>query len=135
MNRDYDDVLNDELGRDVELAEVLGLLDPASQDSSYWRRFRSWVMGGAARELARRRLLTQLTFGDVVQSWARAVVPTAVLTAMLAGILLIRSGLLAQSRPIGVEEMLVSEIDGETLPAMLAPDPANDVVTFASESF
>jgi hypothetical protein len=135
MNRQYDDLLDDDFGRDMALAETLSLLDPESQDSSYWFRFRSWVLAGASRELARRRLLAQLTISDVVQSWARAVVPTAVLTAVFAGLLLIHSGLLAPPTPIGVEEMLVSEIEGETLPAMLAPDPATDPVTFASESF
>jgi hypothetical protein len=135
MNRQYDDLLDDDFDQDLALAETLSLLDPESRDPSYWLRFRSWVLTGASRELARRRLLAQLTIGDVVQSWARAVVPTAVLTAVLASLLLIRSGFLAPPKPIGVEEMLVSEIEGETLPAMLAPDPATDPVTFASESF
>jgi hypothetical protein len=132
MKRTYDDMLNDEVARDVQLAEALATLDPASSDPNYWLRFRSWVMGGAARELARRRLMAQLTIGDVLQSWARTLVPTAVLTAVIAGLILIRGGVLAPSRPIGVEEMLMSGIDRETLSA---PDPSSDVVTFASESF
>ena len=77
----------DELGRDMELAEALTVIDPASQDPNYWLRFRTWVMSNAARELARRRLIVQLTVGDVMEAWARALVPAAMLAAMLAGLL------------------------------------------------
>jgi hypothetical protein len=124
----------DELGRDMELAEALALIDPASSDPAYWLRFRARVLGGAARELARRRLLAQLTIGDVMRSWARTVVPTALATAIVAGLLLVRSGALEPPLPIGVEELLVSEIEGETLPAMLEAEESAAVM-FASEVF
>ena len=65
-------------------AAALAVLDPASHDPNYWFRFRSWVMSGAARELSRRRLVARLTVGDVLESWARALVPTAALVAALA---------------------------------------------------
>ena len=129
-----DGVETDELGRDMELAEILSVLDPARGDPNYWLRFRSWVMGAAARELARRRLMVQLTVGDVVQSWARTLLPTAVATALLAGLLLIRSSSLSAPLPIGVEELLVSEIQGETIPMMLEADESG-AVAFASEIF
>ncbi|HET9949422.1 MAG TPA: hypothetical protein VFQ22_10915 [Longimicrobiales bacterium] len=117
-------------GQDPELAEALALLDPAHGDPDYWRRFRAWVVQGAARELARRRLLARMTVSDVLRSWARTVVPTAVLTAAAAGLLLIRTGLLQSPQPIGVEELLISEIEGDvTLPA------PSDPVTFASGVF
>jgi hypothetical protein len=135
MNRPYEDMLDDGVGRDMELAEALASLDPASQDPNYWLRFRSWVMSGAAAELARRRLMAQLTIGDVVQSWARTLVPTAVLTAAIAGLMLMRGGVFAPPRPIGVEEMLMSGIERESLTATPTLDPSADVVTFASESF
>lgn len=131
MNK-YDDMLDDDLGRDMELAEALASLDPASRDPNYWLRFRFWIMGAAARELARRRLVAQLTIGDVLQSWARTLVPTAVITAVVAGLMLIHGGVLAPVRPIGVEEILMTGIEREMAPA---PDPSSDVVTFASESF
>jgi len=134
MNRFDDRIEADELGRDMELAEALSVLDPARGDPNYWLRFRSWVMGAAARELARRRLLAQLTVGDVMQSWARTVLPTAVATALLAGILLIRGSALTAPLPIGVEELLVSEIEGETIPMMLEAEEA-DPFSFASEIF
>ena len=133
MNR-YDDRLEDELGRDMELAEALSALDPARGDPNYWLRFRSWVMGAAARELARRRLLVQLTVGDVMTAWARAVLPTALATAVLAGVLLLRATSLSAPLPIGVEELLVSEIEGETIPVMLEAEEA-EAITFASEVF
>ena len=133
MNR-YDDEITDELGRDMELAEALSVLDPGRGDPNYWLRFRSWVLGAAARELSRRRLMAQLTVGDVVLSWARAVVPTALVTALLAGVLLIRESALNAPLPVGVEELLISEIEGETIPMMLEAEEAL-VVTFASEIF
>lgn len=135
MNRRYEDMLDDNVGRDMELAEALASLDPAAHDSNYWLRFRSWVMRSAAPELAHRRLMAQLTIGDVVQSWARTLVPTAVLTAVVAGLMLVHGGTLAASRPISVEEMLMRGIDRETLPTGATVDPSPDVVTFASESF
>jgi hypothetical protein len=133
MNR-YDEEITDELGRDMELAEVLSVLDPAREDPNYWLRFRSWVLGAAAKELSRRRFMAQLTVGDVVQSWARAVVPTALVAALLAGVLLLRESILSSPLPISVEELLVSEIEGETIPMMLEAEEAL-VVTFASEIF
>ncbi len=54
---DYTEGLNQE----DELAQALGLLDPAQQDPSYWVRFRSWVVSNAGAELARRRLVRELT--------------------------------------------------------------------------
>jgi hypothetical protein len=134
MNR-FDDMLDtDELGRDIELAEALAVLDPARGEPNYWLRFRSWVMGAAARELQRRRLMAQLTVGDVMQSWARAVVPTAVATALLAGLLLVRGSALSAPLPIGVEELLVSEIQGETIPMMLQAEESG-AIAFAAEIF
>ena len=82
------------LERDREVEEALAALDPRHRDPNYWFRFRAWVMSGAARELARRRLMAQLTVGDVMESWARAVIPTAMLAAVLAGLILIRGGIL-----------------------------------------
>jgi hypothetical protein len=134
MNRRFDDAETDELGRDMELAEALSFLDPARGDPNYWIRFRAWVMGAAARDLARRRLMAQLTVGDVMQSWARTVVPTAMATAILAGLLLIRAGALSAPLPMGVEDLLVSEIEGETIRELLEAEEAG-MVTFASEIF
>jgi hypothetical protein len=133
MNRDWDDpVETDALGRDRELAEALFHLDPESQDPRYWLRFRTWVMNGATLELARRRRLAQMTVGDVVHSWARALVPTALLAAALAAILLWRVGSMP---PMTVEERLISEIQGETIPVMASPARSFEAVTFASEAF
>lgn len=128
------DTASDELGRDMDLARAFEALDPAGRDPNYWLRFRGWVMEGAAAELARRRLMAQLTVGDVLTSWARTVVPTAVLAAALAGLLLLRS---PEGPPgfIGLEEQLVSEIPGETVPVLLTPEGTEGVVEFAAEIF
>jgi hypothetical protein len=133
MNREWNDpVETDDLGRDRELAEALCHLDPASQDPNYWIKFRKWVLNGATRELARRRMIAQMTVGDVVHSWARALVPTALLAAVLAGVVLWRIGSMP---PITVEELLVSEIQGETIPVLASPTRSFESVIPASESF
>lgn len=133
MNREWkDNAETDDLGRDVQLAQALALIDPASRDPNYWLRFRSWVLQGAARELARRRMMARMTVGDVVNSWARALVPTALLAAVLAGVVLWRSG---APLVVSIEELLVSEIEGETIPVMASPARSREVVTFAVEAF
>lgn len=131
----HESVEDDDLERDVELSEALSVLDPARTDPNYWLRFRAWVMGAASRELARRRRLARITMGDVLQSWARTLVPTAVLAAVMAGILLARSGASAAPQPMGLEELLVSEIEGETIPVMVTPDLGAGAVSFAAEDF
>lgn len=124
----------DGLVLDKKLADALRLVDPASQDPNYWFRFRSWVVSNAAAELLRRRLMHELTVADVMSSWARAVVPTAALAAALAGLLLVRGPDLPTPQSVGVEELLVSEVEGEPIPTALAP-ATSGAVAFASETF
>ena len=121
MNGAHDAGRTDELGRDMELAERLGVLDPASGDPHYWLRFRASVMGDAARALAHRRLLAELTVSDVLTSWGRAVVPAA-LAAAVAGLMLLRAGSVDVT-PVAVqlEPFPVAEL--ETL-ELLSPDQA-----------
>ena len=127
--------LSDELGRDMEVASWLSGADPASVEANYWLRFQSRVLKAAAPELARRRLMAELTLGDVMTSWARAVVPTAVLAAALAGFLLLRSPAAPGPTPVGVEELLLAEVEGSTIPATLELSESASAVTFASEGF
>ena len=121
--------------RDRILAEALEVLDPARRDANYWFRFRGWVMNGAAGELARRRLVVELTVGDVLTSWARTVVPTALLAAALAGMIMMRAETVPAQQMVGVEELLVTEIPSETVPVLLSPDEAAGMVAFASDIF
>jgi len=126
---------SDSLGRDPQLAEILSSLDPAIDDPNYWLRFRGWVVAGAARELARRRLMAQVTVGDVMSSWARTLVPTAMLAAALAGMLLMRGPRVPEPRALALEEQLVREIPGETVPVLLTADGSEGVVAFAADTF
>jgi hypothetical protein len=123
-----------EVDQDVELAKALAVLDPAQQDPSYWFRFRSWVLTSATAELARRRLMHQLTVPDVMSSWARGVVSTAALAAVLAGLLLVRGPGAPAPQPVGVEGLIASEVEGETMPSLI-PLETNGAVAFASEIF
>ena len=127
-----------ESGDDLVLAEALRSLDPASEDPNYWLRFRSWVMAEAASELARRRMIVELTVEDVLASWSRAVLPVA-LAAAVAAIALIRNTGVEDAAPVasvvGVEELLVVEVPLETRPVLLSPDAASGIVAFASDIY
>ena len=119
----------DELGRDMVLAERLAVLDPESEDPNYWLRFRGRVMTDAARALAQRRLMAEITVADVVASWGRAIIPTAALAAALAGILLVRAG----ADTATVEVSPVAQV--EAVPVMLAPSSAASFVATLPEGF
>ncbi len=122
----------DELGQDPQLASVLGLLDPELRDPGYWTRFRARVLRSAAPELARRRLMADVSWSDVMMSWARTIVPAAMLAAALASVFLIREhSPVPQPSPVSVEELLAAGAKGSTIPAELA----NMQVAFASESY
>lgn len=126
------DAPSDELGRDMVVANALQSLDPADHDPQYWLRFRSWVMTEAVDELARRRMMVELTVGDVLASWSRALVPTALAAAIAA--VALTSGQPAQEA-VGVEELLVEEVPAETQPVLLSPDAAAGIVAFASDIY
>lgn len=110
---------------------ALRALDPATDDPNYWLRFQTWVVDAAGPELARRRLMARVTVGDVMSSWARALVPAALAAAAAAGILLVREPATPPPAPLSVEELLVAGLDeGEPIPTMEA-----SAVMFASEAF
>jgi len=119
----------EETGPDAELSVALSSLDPVSRDPNYWLRFRWWVVSAAAAELSRRRRQARLTVGDVLESWARALVPTAALVAALAGMLLMRSQATVEWPPISVEDLMLSAVERNTIPIDVA------ALTFAAEIF
>jgi len=128
---------SDDIGRDTQIAAMLAPLDPATTDRGYWLRFQSRLMRAAAPELARRRMLPDLTMGDILTGWARAVVPTAVLAAAIAALALIQ-GWPIQLRPAGsvtLEEMLVAGMESETIPQALDEAAAESSISFAAERF
>jgi len=92
-------------------------------------------MTGAAGELARRRVMAELTVSEVLTSWSRTVVPTALLAAAIAGIMLLQAGDAPSARHVGVEELLVSEVSSETVATLLFDNGAEGVVMFASDGF
>lgn len=120
---------------DEVVAEALRHLDPASVDPNYWMRFRSWVVESASTELARRRLMADLTVGDVLSSWARPLMPAALAAAAVAGMMLARVPTPPSPAPLAIEELLVSELDDEPIPAALGTDEAGPAVAFAAERF
>ena len=128
---------SDELGRDMRIAAMLAPVDPATTDPNYWLRFQNRVMQAAAPELARRRMLPDLTVGDVLAGWARAVVPTAVLAAAIAALALTQGWpvQLHPARTVTLEEVLVAGMESETIPEALNRVAAEASVSFAAARF
>lgn len=123
----------DELGQDPELSAAFEVLDPALGDPRYWTRFRTRVLRRAAPELARRRLVSYVSVGDVVLSWARAVVPAAVLAAALAGVVLLKDRTpVPQPSTESIAELLAPGVNSPTIPAELQ---RTQVAFASSESF
>ena len=79
--------------------------------------------------------MADVTMGDVLTSWARMVVPTAVLAAALAGMVLMRTHTVSVAAPARVEELLVAGMEGETIPTTLSRTEAETQVAFAAERF
>ncbi len=122
--------------QDPELARALAALDPGALEPAYWSRFEDWVMASAGPALARRRAMSHVTIADVVFSWARTLVPTALAAATIAGLALLRARPApAAPQPLGIEELLVSEIDGPAIPWFLAPESPLNSRSFISEIF
>lgn len=135
-NRQGGDGKSDELGRDMELASALAFVDPAARDPNYWLRFQSWVMGRAAGELARRRLMAELTIGEVLSGWARTIVPTAVIAAAVAALVFVNAGPVTPPARATVEDLLLVGVEDEAFPAALSGDEeAASAVAFAGEGF
>jgi hypothetical protein len=132
MIRPFHEDRDDVLGGDPVLSEHLRVLDPATEDPSYWLRFRSSVMTEAARALAQRRLMADITISDVLTSWGRAVVPAA-LAAAAAGIMLLRAG--SVEAPIPTLEQPVPVAELYEAPALLAPEQAAGFVALGPEGF
>lgn len=129
----------DDGGRDPWLTEVLRALDPGAGDPGYWNRFHARVMAGTRDELARRRMMADVTVSELVTSWGRALVPAAVAAAAVASFLMLQptdDRMAADvDAPIALEEML--EERGEMEP-LFASGRAGDgamSVTFASDGF
>lgn len=119
------------------LRRALRALDPGADDPTYWFRFRSRVMGLVERELTRRRMLADLTVPDLVVSWGRTLVPTALLAAGLAAFLLMQGVPAPAITPFGVEEELAEGLDGAPIPTVLSSEDQLDAggVIFASEAY
>lgn len=123
-----------EPGRDPMVAEALETLDPANADANYWFRFHGRVMAGATAELARRRMMARLTVADVMASWSRTVVPTAMLAAAVAALILVRAGSGALDTGSVAQEML-AELPGEPVPVLQESSAAVIFASFGPDNF
>ena len=127
----------DEGGRDALIHDLLSVLDPGRDDTGYWLRFHRRVMVAAGPELARRRMLADVTVVDVVMGWGRALVPSALLAAAVAALVLLQTEPAPQVAPLGVEELLIDGIEGAPIPTVLSSESQVDAggVIFAHEMY
>ena len=112
----------------------LGVLDPASDDPAYWRRFHDAVMERSQGVLAARRKQS-VTVEGLVLSWGRVVLPAA-LAAVAAAAVLLPGAPPPDAEVAGVEEVLEMPTTGEDpLPAFLHSDRTfdRDLVLLAVE--
>ena len=108
----------------------LDSLDPGFRNPGFWLRFHSRVMGAAQMELARRRMVGELSVVDVVFAWRRAVVPLALLAAALAGILIIGNGPEAPIQMVALEEVLTQDLNLLTTSGVLSGEASTTEALF-----
>ncbi len=118
---------------DIEEPVPLESLDPGTQSPGFWVRFHARALDQAQMELARRRVNGDLTFADVVFAWRRALVPTALLAAALAGVFLMsHEEPAAPLAPLALEEALLEGLEGETIPVILGQERELEELAFFS---
>lgn len=128
------------------LASAFAAVDPGGADPHYWARFHRTVLQRSLPELVRRRRESTLSLSEVVSSWARTLLPAAAAAAAVGAILISRSPAeetrTGQSfipvAEVDVEELLVLEVEGETIPATLGAAGNGRTAgsaTFASDEF
>src|SRR5688572_15584033 len=114
---------------DHDMHALLATLDPERIDPGYWPRFQRWVVNAAAPELARRRRAATATVSGVMFSWWRTLVPTAAVTAAVAGFVLLREQTPAQPVAyMNVEEMVLEGIDAPVMPTFETADLEGGIV-------
>lgn len=113
----------------------LGVLDPGRDDASFWARFRFRVMTRASDELLRRRLMAEVTALELVQSWARTMMPVAAVAATVAGLLLFQGQRPGSAVAVGVEEALTRELEDQTLPEFMQQGGDDVAFLLTGETF
>jgi hypothetical protein len=135
MTDRFDGQARESLEVDMEIHGMLRTFDPALHDPGYWTRFGNTVLASAARELGRRRRLVPMTVTEVLMGWGRTLVPTALVAAALAGLVLVNGGNGTEPAPLGIEEMLVSELEGLTILQLSLPNAPENPLALMAEMF
>ncbi len=117
-----------------EMDEKLALdsLDPASKDPGFWLRFHHRVMADAQGELARRRMVGELSVVDVVFAWRKTLVPMALLAAALAGILLMAHQPGPAVQVVALEDVLTEDLNLLDGSGVLSPEGTAQLGIFAA---
>jgi hypothetical protein len=135
MSHRLEEAITDQPEVDMEIYTALRVLDPGERAAGYWNAFHARVTSAAGAELVRRRAAASMTVGDVLVGWARTLVPTAMLAAALAGVVLMRGETTEAPAPLGIEEMLTSELKGLTIPQISSPDAPGNPLLLVAEIF
>lgn len=95
---------------------TLASLDPEVEEPGYWSRFEQDTLRRASHELARRSSLAQVTMGQVMMSWSRMVVPSALAAATMAAVLLAQGPTSAAPAPAVLSAGFLFEISTDPVP-------------------
>lgn len=135
MSHRMEHAMTEGLDVDMQIHGALRAFDPGADDPGYWTRFGDVVVSGATQELARRRMLASMTVSEVLIGWARTLVPTALVAAAFAGLVLMKGAPTQGPATLGIEELLVSELQGFTIPQISSPDAPGNPITLTAEMF
>ena len=116
---------------EIEERIPLDSLDPGFLDAGFWLRFQGRVMDAAQAELARRRMVGELSVVDVVFAWRKALVPMALLAAALAGILMTSPAPEETVRMVALEEVLTEGLNLFSTSGVLTSENAFQESLFA----
>jgi hypothetical protein len=109
----------------------LEALDPGAREPGFWIRFHGRVMDAAGDELARRRMVGDLSVAGVVFHWRKRLVPLTLLAATVAGIFVMRhEEPVSAVAPVALEEVLTEDLTGDPIPTFLSRETELEEVAF-----
>lgn len=120
---------------ELDHRKSLDPLDPGSHDPGFWLRFHGRVMSRAQDELARRRMMGELSVVDILFQWRKPLVPMALLTAAMAGIFVLgNEEPVPAFSPVALEDVLIEDVSGDPIPSVLAREAELQELAFLSSA-
>ena len=110
-------------------------LDPGFDDPGFWLRFHGRVLSQARGELARRRMVGELSVVDILFQWRKPLVPMALLTAAMAGIfVVVIEEPVSPLSPVALEDVLMEDLPGDPIPTVLGREAELEELVFLTSA-